>query len=101
SLNFDAIVDDSASLGDGITVLVNWPKGVPKPHVGLIQDFGTNPYRTKYKKFLISNVFSYEYFDIQASSWIKEAEKFDVIIWRPASSISALDEARRKIYFLE
>ena len=67
-------------------------------NVGLVRD--GDDY-TKFERFLKNNKIAYEYFNIHSSSWMEDAKKFDVFIWRPLFSPYELEEAREKIYFLE
>ena len=68
---------------------------------GLVKDGDSSPYYTKFERFLRSNDISYDYLDIHSSSWMEDAKKFDLLIWRPMSTPWELEEAREKIYFLE
>ena len=67
----------------------------------LVKDSDSYPYYTKFERFLTNNNISYEYLDIHASSWMQDAKKFDLLIWRPMSTPWELEEAREKIYVLE
>jgi glutathione synthase/RimK-type ligase-like ATP-grasp enzyme len=58
-------------------------------------------YWPKYERFLQNNGIYYSYYNIHASSWQEDAEKYDVIIWQTSSSPDVQEEAESKIYFLE
>jgi hypothetical protein len=47
------LVDDRGWIGkDASPVRLHWPPDTPKPKVGVIQDYGEAPGRTKYCRFL-------------------------------------------------
>jgi len=77
--------------------------------VGLVKETERHPenYTTrradwpKYERFLKKNRINYSDYDIHSSKWINDAERYDVIIWRPGSSPDCQEEALTKIYFLE
>jgi glutathione synthase/RimK-type ligase-like ATP-grasp enzyme len=78
------------------------------PKVGLVKDidnYGSyvqkRSHWPKYERFLINNEIPYSFFDFQASDWIEKAKKFDLIIFRPDNSPSAIHEAKTKISFIE
>lgn len=95
------VVDDRDSLDAAEPVTMSWPAKVAKPSVGLVKDTDDKPYWTKFARFLTHNQIPFAYYNIHTSTWSEEAGKFDIIIWRPRSSPAELEEARRKIYFLE
>jgi len=78
------------------------------PKVGLVKDidnYGSYIQKRsqwpKYERFLINNKIPYSFFDIYASDWIEKAKHFDLIIFRPDNSPSAIHEAKTKISFIE
>jgi hypothetical protein len=48
-------VDDRANTPRGEGVRLDWPDGVPKPHIGLVRDTDAFPYWTRYLRFLETN----------------------------------------------
>jgi glutathione synthase/RimK-type ligase-like ATP-grasp enzyme len=94
-------VDDGPSLEEAEPVLMAWPENVPRPRVGLVPDIDPYPYWTKYRRFLVANGIPYELYDIHHSSWLADAERFDLVLWRPASYPYELEECRRKFHLLE
>lgn len=93
--------DDGAVVEEADPVLMEWPIGVRKPVVGLVPDIDYYPYWTKYRRFLRANAIPFEIFDIHRSSWLHEARRFDMVVWRPASHPAELEECRRKFRILE
>ncbi len=55
----------------------------------------------KYERFLKNNNICYAYYDIYRNDWIKQAEKFDIIVWHTDSNPSEMYMAESKIYILE
>ncbi len=94
-------VDDGPALESAEPVLMAWPAGVRKPLVGLVRDLDAYPYWTKYRRFLAANDIPYELYDIHRSSWLSEAQRYDLILWRPMSYPFELEECRRKFHLLE
>jgi glutathione synthase/RimK-type ligase-like ATP-grasp enzyme len=94
-------IDDSATMEDAPAVLMDWPASVRKPVVGLVQDVDVYPYWTKFRRFLEANNIDFSLYDIHRSTWLADAEQFDVVVWRPLSFPYELEECRRKIYVLE
>jgi glutathione synthase/RimK-type ligase-like ATP-grasp enzyme len=94
------IRDDSEGLGIAPPFLVKWPEEVVRPRVGLVQDTDSYPYWTKYRRFLETNQFPFRLVDIHARSWLDALSDVDILIWRPTSEPSRLEEARRKIFYL-
>ena len=86
---------------DAEHVLLEWPADVRKPHVGLVRDIDSYPYWTKFRRLLQANDIPFEIYDIHRSSWLRDARRFDVVVWRPASFPYELDECRRKFHILE
>lgn len=93
--------DDSDTLDAAAPFLVRWPDEVARPRVGLVQDIDSHPYWTKYRRFLRANLFPFRLVDIHGSSWMEMLEDLDVVVWRPSSEQYELEEARRKIFFLQ
>jgi len=95
-------VDDSDSsyMSQAEPLLIDWPGGVPKPYVGLVQDVDYCPYWTKYRSFLETNEIPYELYEIHRSDWLARAERFDLVVWRPMSFPYELEECRRKFWIL-
>jgi len=94
-------VEDDPELDDPEPVLLAWPDGVRKPHVGLVRDIDDHPYWTKYRRFLQANDIPFEIYDIHRSTWLRDAQRFDFMLWRPASYPYELEECRRKVHILE
>jgi glutathione synthase/RimK-type ligase-like ATP-grasp enzyme len=92
--------DDSDTMEGAEPFLVRWPAGTPLPRVGLVQDVVSDPYWTKYRHFLQANGFPYQIVDIHSRAWLESLEGVDIVVWRPSSSPSELEEARRKVFFL-
>jgi len=92
--------DDSESLDVAPPFLVRWPEEVVRPRVGLVQDTDSHPYWTKYRRFLQSNRFPFRLVDIHSRSWLEELQDIDLLVWRPSSAPCELEEARRKIFYL-
>lgn len=66
--------------------------------LGLVKE---RAYYPKYERFLKNNNIAYEYYNPLLSNWMKEAKRFDLIIWHTNSSPSAQSTAESKIYILE
>jgi glutathione synthase/RimK-type ligase-like ATP-grasp enzyme len=94
------IYDDSSELEAAPPVVVRWPAEVRRPHVGLVQDVDPYPYWTKYRRFLETNQFPFRLIDIHSRSWLDMLAGLDLIVWRPTWTPSGLEEARRKIFYL-
>lgn len=86
---------------DALPVTIDWPPDLPKPHIGLVRDHDIYPRWTKSRRFLESNDFSFEIYNLHASDWLEKAKSLDLIVGIPSSVPYDLDEARRKFYFLE
>lgn len=95
------VCDDSNSLDAAAPLIVKWPDNVAQPRVGLVQDTDAHPYWTKYRRFLQSNCFPFCLVDIHASSWIEMLGDVDMVVWRPSSQLDELEEARKKVFFLQ
>jgi glutathione synthase/RimK-type ligase-like ATP-grasp enzyme len=94
-------IDDAAAIEDAEQVLIEWPEDVRKPRVALVRDIDDHPYWTKYRRFLTANDIPFEIYDIHRSSWLREAQRFDMVVWRPSSYPYELAECRRKFHILE
>ncbi len=94
-------VTHDPELEEAEPTLMDWPAGVRKPRVGLVRDVDPHPYWTKYRRFLQANDIPFAIYDIHRSSWLRDAESFDMVIWRPMSYPYELEECRRKAYILE
>lgn len=94
------IVDDSSELEAAPPLVVNWPAETPRPRVGLVQDAGSHAYWTRYRRFLETNGFYFRLVDIHRNSWIDMMDGLDMVVWRPDSAPARLEEARRKIFYL-
>lgn len=97
----EKIIDDRETLKDCEAVLIDWPYGIPKPRVGVFQDYGTTPYWTRYVHFLEANAIPYGIYPIHDHNWIEKADEFDVIIGKLSNSSYELEEIREKTYTLE
>ena len=94
-------LQDGPELDDAEAVVLQWPADVRKPYVALVRDADDYPYWTKYRRFLQANDIPFEIYDIHRSSWLREAQRFDMVVWRPASYPHQLEECRRKFHILE
>jgi glutathione synthase/RimK-type ligase-like ATP-grasp enzyme len=94
-------IDDSLQMPEAEKVIIDWPKGIEKPVVGLIKDFEHYPRWTKFKRFLENNSFPYKYYDLHAVDWIEKAAKIDVFLGIVSNEFYHLEEMRKKYYFLE
>jgi glutathione synthase/RimK-type ligase-like ATP-grasp enzyme len=82
-------------------VLLDWPKNIEKPTVGIVKDYGDYPRWTKYCRFMENNLFNYDFYNIHAHDWVEMANHYDVFIGIPSSDYPILQEIRTKYYFLE
>jgi glutathione synthase/RimK-type ligase-like ATP-grasp enzyme len=94
-------LEDGPELEDAEHVVLDWPEDVRKPHVGLVRDVDIYPYWTKYRRFLQANDIPFEIYDIHRSSWLRDAQRFDMVVWAPMSYPHELEECRRKFHLLE
>ncbi len=94
-------VDDGARLDGAETVRIDWPQNVAKPRVGLVRDIGEYPRWTKYRRFLETNGFPYDLYDIRSHDWIERARPFDVVIGIISNELDHLEEIRVKYHSLE
>jgi hypothetical protein len=94
-------VEDDPELEHADQVLLAWPSGVRKPRVGLVRDTDPFPYWTKYRRFLQANDIPFEIYDIHRSTWLRDAQRFDMVVWRPMSFPHELEECRSKFRILE
>ncbi len=95
------VSDDTPGLEAAPPLLIRWPDDVARPRVGLVQDTDEHPYWTKYRRFLESNSFPFRLVDVHTSEWVATLADLDMIVWRPGSEPDKLEEARRKIFFLQ
>ncbi|EPR7483567.1 ATP-grasp domain-containing protein [Vibrio alginolyticus] len=58
-------------------------------------------YNPKYERFCKNNNIDYDYYNILSSDWIKDAKKFDLIVWHTDSTPSLQKIALDKIYVIE
>ncbi|MBN1458238.1 MAG: hypothetical protein JXA57_01795 [Armatimonadetes bacterium] len=94
------VYDDSNELEQVPPLVVEWPADVRRPQIGLVQDVDTPPYWTKFRRFLQANDFPLRLIDIHSRSWLDALDGLDMIVWRPPWTPSGLEEARRKIFYL-
>lgn len=66
--------------------------------IGLVRK---RDYYPKYERFLKNNNIVYEYYNPLLSNWMKEAQRFDLIVWNTSSDPSTQEIAEGKIYILE
>jgi glutathione synthase/RimK-type ligase-like ATP-grasp enzyme len=97
----DPIYDDDTAVNTACILRVAWPEDVARPRVGVVQDGGTKPYWTKYRRFLRENSFDYRFVDIHASSWTEDLAGLDILVWRVGSRPHEIEEARKKIFYME
>jgi glutathione synthase/RimK-type ligase-like ATP-grasp enzyme len=97
----DQIIDDRSSLCNSEFLRIEWPKDLPKPNVGLIQDKGPDPYWTRYARFLENNSIPFKFYSIHDHDWLEKSKPFDVIIGKPASASFELEEFQEKVFILE
>ena len=96
------ICDDREGISrEVIEVKMDWPIGIKKPRVGVIQDPGESPRWTKYCRFLKTNNIPFEFYDLHTVKWLENARVFDVIVGIESSQPYHLEEIRRKYYVLE
>ena len=93
--------DDRGLIEDAEAVRIDWPAHVAKPRVGIVRDLEEFPRWTKYRRFLETNGFDYDYLDIHAHDWIDRARSFDVVVGLVSNEISYLEEIRVKYHLLE
>lgn len=96
-----AYVDDRGLIDDAETVRIDWPPNIAKPRVGIVRDPGQVPRWTKYRRFLETNGFPFDHYDIGSRDWIEKARAFDVVINMVSNEISHLEEIQVKYHFLE
>lgn len=58
-------------------------------------------YYPKYERFLKNNNIDYDYYNPLSSDWMREAQRFDLIIWHTNSDPATQMHAGDKIYTLE
>jgi len=94
-------VDDRGRIEDADQVRTEWPAAVPKPRIGLVRDIEPFPRWTKYQRFLETNGFPFDIYDIHAHDWIEKAGPLDVVVGLVSNEVSSLEELRVKYHFLE
>jgi glutathione synthase/RimK-type ligase-like ATP-grasp enzyme len=94
-------VDDRDTVNDAEIIKIDWPLHIRKPKVGIVSDEGIYPRWTKYRRFLETNAFDHDIYDLHTSDWIRKAEHFDIIVGFPSSTTWELTEFRRKYDVLE
>ena len=82
-------------------VAFEWPDGVEKPRVAVIQDLESYPRWTKYLRFLEKNGFPCGIFDLHARNWLEEASQYDVFMGLIGCDLATLIEQRKKFFILE
>jgi len=98
-----SICDDRDLMGNDVeAVKLEWPSGLNKPRVGVVQDTTDCPRWTKYCRFLDTNAIPYSFYDIDSANWLEKAQSFDVIAIAVGSCQQYyLEQLRRKCYILE
>ncbi|MED3652392.1 hypothetical protein [Heyndrickxia sporothermodurans] len=82
--------------------IIKFPKEVQMPYVGLVKsEVGYYAYWPKFERILKNSGIPYSFIDIKRSTFIKEVEKFDIIVWRTPSEYSEQWEAKDKIEFIQ
>lgn len=98
----DPGIDEERSLHGAEKIIVEWPKNIAKPYVGLVKEKDSpTAYWPKYERFLINNDIPYGFFDIHRSDFIERAKSFDIILWRTLSNPAEQEEASSKVWILE
>ena len=103
----DAKIFKPLMLDGAETVVIDWPADLTKPCIGLVKDCGEMLYTPSYvywprfERFLKKNGFPYEFYDVRRADWMKQAERFDVVIWRTESDPASQYEAENKVRILE
>jgi glutathione synthase/RimK-type ligase-like ATP-grasp enzyme len=97
----DNIIDDREDFKENDNLYLNWPNGLKKPRIGLIQDKGPSPYWTRYAHFLENNSIPFEFYNIHDHDWLQKGREFDVIMGKPISAAYELDEFQNKFFILQ
>lgn len=95
------IHEDWAETENAERVLIDWPAGVRKPAVGVVQDYEACPRWTKYCRFLKNNGFAYGLLNLHAHDWLEQARRYDVVTGICSCDAWHLHELREKYPFLE
>lgn len=93
--------DDRAQMPAAEIITIDWPPDLPKPRIGIVKDLGPYPRWTKFCRFLDNNDFEYDTYNIHAHDWLKQAERFEVVIGIWSCELCRLQEMREKYWFLE
>src|SRR5512143_1172522 len=96
-----AYVDDRGRIEDAAIVRTAWPPDTAKPRVGVVRDLERFPRWTKYLRFLETNGFPCDLYDIHAHDWIEKAGSFDAVVGLVSNETDSLEELRVKYHFLE
>ena len=95
------IIDDRGKFDPGDDIKIDWPDGVRKPRVAVIQDLEPYPRWTKYIHFLENNGFPYGIYDLHAHDWLEQARAYDVFVGLIGCDMALLVEMRKKFFVLE
>lgn len=79
-------------------VIIRFPSEISKPIVGIVAD--DIIYYVNFIKYCDTNSIDYRIVDIHNSTFIKELEGIDILIWRTPSSYASQWEATDKIEFI-
>lgn len=96
-----AFTDDRARIDSADVVRLDWPAGIPKPRVGLVQDYGPYPSWSHYARYLEKNAIPFEIYPIHAHDWIEKAAPLDIVVGFTSSASYHLEEMRSKFDILE
>lgn len=93
--------DNLEQLASANKVAIDWPAGLKKPLFAVVKDYQKYPRWTKYVRFLETNGFPYEIFDLSSSDWLDRARKFDIFLGVLSNELYHLQEMRKKYFTLE
>ena len=107
-----AFLKDLSELDEAEVITIDFPKGVDKPIVGLINEYlevepfpktGELPYSywLKFERFLKNNEIQYDMLNPHTSDFLDKAGNYDIIVWRVGCNPEKLDEGKTKIRILE
>ena len=97
-------IPENEQLDSSPNLYMDWPDNVLKPFVGLVKKevkAENNAYWPKFERFLKTNDIPYEEYDINKSDFIKEAKKYDIIVWRTETSYAKQWEAADKVEIIQ